>query len=448
MSRPRPSRFFNPKTNQNRQIMSTTPTEEFPWEKSPSATKPAKKTAAKAPTEGTITITDLEPVAAGEGPPIEGVPRADLPAIRENIEKQLAGLLTQADAIKVTSIDQTDLMSAARAARLNIRQVRLFVEKKHTELKAYHLQAGREVDAFKNHFLALCKEREERLQLAEDFAEHETARIQGELRVNRLIELKPFLADGQSPMADLGTLEEKDWLAMLEDAKDLHGLKVARIAREEKEREDARIAEEQRLERERQEREAEAARIRAEAEEARKENERLRAEQEAERKRVAAETARIEAERAAERRKAQEEREAQERALQAERDAAERERQQAEAAARAERERLQREAAAKAAEQQKLIDEANRKAQELERQAAEREAAERMAEAQRTAAAAEAARQAAAAPDREKVIAYAHALEAIPLPKVTTAAGKALVEKLAARITNLAAAIKDETAKF
>lgn len=417
----------------------TTHTEEFPWENATPAAAPKGRKAAA--TGATIVITDLEPMAAGEGPPIEGVPRADLPAIRQSIEAQLTGLLTQADAIKVTSIDQTEEMAAARTCRLNIRQVRLHVEKKHKELKAYHLQAGREVDGFKNYFLELCEEREKRLQLAEDFAEIETARIEHEKRVARMAELQAY-TDGIMPPTDLGKLTDEEWQQQLADAKDLKEVRVRRLEAARAAEEEARRVEAEKIEEERKKQIAIAEAARAAAEATRKENERLRAEAE-----------RVEAERAAERRKAQEEHEAREKKLQAERDAAEAERRaEREAAARerdeamrkvnAERDRAseearkaKEEARRKSDEHEKAIAAANAEAQRLQQEADRREAEQRLVEAKAKADAAEAARAAAAAPDKEKLKAYAATIAALVAPTLSAASkgtGELVAQKTAA----------------
>jgi len=374
-------------------------TAQFPWEDE-AAARPAKKGKSKPAAAPAFIVTDLEPLAAGEGPAMDGMPRADLPAIRASIEGQLGELLASADALKITSIDQTDLMAEARDLRLKIRAARLFVTKKHTELKAYHLQAGREVDAFKNHFLAMCEPREEQLKLAEDFAEIETARIQGELRVNRLIELQPFLTEGQRPQVDLGLMSEKEWADHLTDAKDLHALRVAREARERKEREAAEQAERERIERERQEQEAERQRLRDATEKAERE---LAAEREAmlvERRQIQAEAERLEGIRRKEQAAAEDER----RKAQAEIQRMERERQEerrkadeAAAKARAEAERIQAEMDRKEAEQKLL---AVRAEQEK----------------------AEAARRAAVAPDKEKLVSFAKQVQELAVPRLSPAA--------------------------
>ena len=420
-------KFFNPnQTKPETNIM--TETKQFPWEDE-AAAPTAKKGKSKPAAAPSFIVTDLEPVAAGEGPSMDGMPRADLPAIRANIESQLTVLLTDADAINVTSIDQTDLMAQAREKRLQIRSVRLFVEKKHKELKAYHLQAGREVDAFKNHFLELCEVREERLKLAEDFAEIETARIQAELRVNRLIELQPFLMEGQRPQADLGLMTEKEWTDHLTDAKDLHALRVAREARERKEREDAEQAERERIERERQEQEAERVRLREAADRAARE---LAAEREA----AALERAKREDEMRkereameAERRKAQAAIDEERRQAQAEADRLEGIRRKEQAAADEERRKAQAEIQRMERERQedrRKADEAAAKARaeadRIQAEADRREAEQRLAAVRAEQEKAEAARRAAVAPDKEKLAAFAKQVQELAVPRLSPAA--------------------------
>lgn len=432
--------------------MNSTTEESLPWATTKTTTPKAPRKAATA--SATITVADLDPVPAGESVALAAMPRADLPAIQQHIELQLTSLLAQADSIEVTRIDQVDLMAQARQVRLNIREIRLHVEKKHRELKAYHLEEGRKVDAFKNHFLDLCKVREERLQLAEDFAELETARIEQEKRVARAAELQAF-TDGSMPPVDLGKLTDDQWTALLSDAKDLKELRVRRLEKEREAAEEAARIEREAAEKARQAREEEEARIRAENEARRMENERLKAEQAATVKRLeeerarAAEERRIEEERETKRRQADmREREAAEAAHRAERAKLEAEKVAAEQAAKAEADRVRREAEAERAKQQRLIDEANRKAAELEQAAARREAEARMAEAKAKAEAAAAARKAAAAPDREKFEAFAEYVATIASPQASTPNGKDLEGRIDAKLAWLARWIKAETAKL
>ena len=394
-----------------------TETKQFPWEDE-AAAPTAKKGKSKPAAAPSFIVTDLEPVAAGEGPSMDGMPRADLPAIRANIESQLTVLLTDADAINVTSIDQTDLMAQAREKRLQIRSVRLFVEKKHKELKAYHLQAGREVDAFKNHFLELCEVREERLKLAEDFAEIETARIQAELRVNRLIELQPFLMEGQRPQADLGLMTEKEWTDHLTDAKDLHALRVAREARERKEREDAEQAERERIERERQEREAERQRLRDVAEKAERELAAERAAAAKEREAMEAERRKAQAAIDEERRQAQAEADRLEGIRRKEQAAADEERRKAQA----EIQRMERERQEDRRKADEAAAKARAEADRIQAEADRREAEQRLAAVRAEQEKAEAARRAAVAPDKEKLAAFAKQVQELAVPRLSPAA--------------------------
>lgn len=284
------------------------------------------------------------------------------------------------DATCVTEIRKS------RACRLELRSVRLESEKTRKKHKEHALLYGRAVDGFHNILLADLSPVETALQEAEDIAERAEAKRKADLKAGREAELNPIL---ETPfMGDLSELSEPDYKKVLADAKLLQQAKLDAIAKAESER----LAREEAYRKEREENE----RLKAEAI---KRDAAAKAEREAAEKKLAQERAAAEAAAKSAAEAARKEREALEAKAKAERDAVE-------AEARKERLRLQ---AVAEVERQKLA-------------AAEAEAkALREAEAKKNEAAALAANKKAAAPDREKVKAFAESLRQLPVPTLKTA---------------------------
>lgn len=100
------------------------------------------------------------------------------PSLLSNIEagftesfKQAEAWRSKALAIQITSIHQKDKMKEAREMRLTLRSIRVAGEKKHKELKADFLLAGRAIDGVKNLLLAAIVPLERHLEEQEKFAE-------------------------------------------------------------------------------------------------------------------------------------------------------------------------------------------------------------------------------------------------------------------------------------
>jgi hypothetical protein len=279
----------------------------------------------------------------------------------------------------------------ARECRLELRRVRCAIETTRKDAKADALRYGKAVDGMANVLKFLCEPEEERLEEIEQTeVRKEQARIAAlvESRTAALIEV-----DAHAEAYNLAVMDDATWTAVLADAVKA---KQDRIEAERK-------AEADRIERERKEAE-ERARIKAE-------NERLKAE--------------------AEKREAEREKEAVERA-------------KVESALRAERE-----AAQKAA--QAAADEAARVAKAAADERAKREAAEAKAKAEKAAAEkAESDRLAklAAAPDKEKLLAFAAAVENMELPAMATASGKKIIIGIASMQSKMAMWIKQEAGKL
>lgn len=340
-------------------------------------------------TENTDTIV----LSPDSGPDIETLDRADALAIWEDYRSKLEKLKTTAETLVVTDASQVAEMKLARATRLTLKDLRVSIEKKRKELGEAYLRKTQRINADAKTLKDLIEPLEERLLEQEKFAERAEEKRKAELKATREAILKPFGVDTiLYPLSDMPE-EEFQKLAT--------GLKAAHEAELEAERK----AEEERQ-----------AKAKAEAEEReriRLENERLKKEAE-ERERAAAE----ERERARKEREAIEEKARQERAA-------------IEAAAAAERKKA--EAARKAAEEQARKErEARERIEAEERSRREREEAEKKA-------AEEAARKAAAAPDRDKLEAFAKSLRALTLPELTTDGGKAASTEVRAKIQKFAA---------
>jgi hypothetical protein len=287
-----------------------------------------------------------------------------------------------------------DAPNAARTLRLAIKAVRVAAEKTRKEQKEDSLRRGKAIDGIYNvleYELAPVENAMEAIEKAEE--RREAARIAA-LKAEREEALRPY---ADPTFYDLGNMPAAQWEQLLAGQKSAHEAKLAAAAKAEADR----IAAEQA---------AKEAQARREAEEA------------AERERMRAENERL-AKVAAEERAAREE---QERKAAEERNAAEAKRVEAERAA----------AAVALAERQA-------------REKAEAElAAARKAEADRVAREQEAARQAAAAPEKQKLATLAATVRAMPVPALTTEAGKALRVKIAEQVEKMAKWIESEASRL
>lgn len=367
--------------------------------------------------------------------------------------------LERARLINVTSIEQVEDMAFARESRLGLRKVRSNVEHLRKELKADLLVRGRTIDstaaALEDKILPV----ETHLREQEEFAiRYEAARLAG-IREARAAEL---VALGTDPKlyTDLAAVSDDGYAQILAIARAAHNAKAeaarrAEVARLEAERLAAEAREADRLERVRLDEErAERERLQAE------ENARLKAEAVEREKVVEAERAERARQDAIREEALRIEREAAAAIAKAEREERDRERQRAEAAAQIERERAEAQArkareenervlraerearekieadARRAREEHEAVIERLRVAQEKDRD--ERERVER----EREEAEEKARHEAAAAPDREKLLAYAEALAAVPQPVLATTAGLSALGKIVEQVLKLVAGIR------
>lgn len=347
------------------------------------------------------------------------------PSLLANIEAGFKLSFEQAEewrakalAIQITSIHQKDKMKEAREMRLALRSIRVAGEKKHKELKADYLLAGRAIDGVKNILLAAIEPLERHLEEQEKYAERLLEQQRQAIIAERTEAVRPFIPEGQ-PLPALELMDEKQWAVYLEDAQALHEARIERAHREEAER----IAKEQ----------AEAA-----------ERERLRVENE----RLVQEAAEREA-------AAKAEREAAEKALAAERAAAAKAASEAAEKAQAERAALQakanaeRIAAEEAARKERAAIQAKAESERIAREKVEAElAAKKAAEEAKAKAEAAAKKKAAAAPDKAKLKAIAASVRKLEVPTVTTPEGEAILAEIKAKIEGFAKWIETQTEKL
>jgi hypothetical protein len=176
-------------------------------------------------------------------------------------EIQATELADKAYALVVTDESQTDLMKQGKEGRETMRKIRLDIERRHKEGKADALKEGQLYDLIKRVLLSLVTPLEEHYGKQEKFAEVQQEKRRQESYSERLIALSAYMPAEQAKTLPLGDLSPEAFEITLEGAKSM----VEKRKREEEEA--ARIRdEEQKRQREEQDR------IRAE-------NERLRNEQ-------------------------------------------------------------------------------------------------------------------------------------------------------------------------
>lgn len=300
---------------------------------------------------------------------------------------------------------------AARAARLELKNLRVSAEKTRKTLKEDSLRMGKAIDGANNILLALIVPIEKSL---DDIEKAEERRIAAkvEARQQERLELLAPMEHATHGLS-LGTMSDDAWETYYQQAKDVYEVRQARErkAREESEALAKKEAEEREAQR------LENIRLKADAE---KREAELKAEREA--AAAAAEVAR-------------------------------KEREAAEAVARAEREKIQadaaeaarkaQEAAAKAAAAQAK---AEADAKDLRDAEAKRVADEKAAAEAKAKADAAAAKKAAAAPDRAKLMQFAGMVRHLDVPLANSEAGQIVAAEIGAKVESFAKWIEAQAA--
>jgi hypothetical protein len=309
--------------------------------------------------------------------------------------------VSQAKNIRVTDVSQVREMKLARELRLTLREIRCNAENARKRLKADALAKGKAIDGIANVLKALVEPVEAYLQEQEDFAARVEAAKRDELRTARTQALAAYM-DVTALAFDLAAMPAEQFDAMLSGARMKRDAEqAAELAKEQ-----ALIEAETKARKDAEEREA--ARQRELAEARQKAADAAKAQAEAERK-AKADRAKAEAAAKAAKAKADAERAEMQAKIDAERKARE--------AAQAE---VERKAAAEASAKAKAKAEA-------ERIEAERKAA---------------ADKAAAAPDREKLLAFADMVARLTAPTMETEKGKAAAAMIQQQADKFVAWIK------
>jgi hypothetical protein len=367
----------------------------------------------------------------------------------QNIKLAFAPFFDQAEEwrkkvelINVTDATQTREMKMARDTRLALREIRIKANKVREQLKEDSNRRGKAIQGVYNVLEFLISPMEKKLEDQEKFVQKKEEERKAALKVHREELLLPYQID--TSFYQLGEMSDDSFNQLLENIKLAHDAKAElarkaendRIAKEKADLEErVRVqAEVERLRKEAAEKEAalriereKAEAVRKETEEkARKELEAVQAKARAEQK--AAEILRKETEE-----KVRKEREALEAKAKAERDAAEVVRKATEEKARKEREVLEAKIKAEKEASAKVIAEADAKLK-----------AAKDAEAKRVADELAAKKRAAAAPDKDKLKILIAQVRALPLPKMSTPEGTAIVEKIKGQVEKFAIWIEKE----
>jgi len=335
------------------------------------------------------------------------MPKEETALVKFSVEEAtIAGWKEEYCALTINGADDKDGYTTVHEARMLVKGTRVEIEHSRTGYNKKAQLHINGVNAEAQRLTALMKPIETYLEEEEGKYNEAKAAIKEEAdrkkqaqlqdRINRLAELNVTL-----PVFDVEKMTDVEFYSKLKHAK------------EDFDREKARVEEEERIKAEQEEearitREAEYARIASE----RAELERLKDEQykeqfkiDTERKRIEAEQAEVQAKIDSDRRQIEEERRATERAEAiriAERDAADK-------ATRAEHDRI---------------------AKEAQEEADKVQAAEE-----------ESKRQEALKPDKDRLHAYADALQAVPEPQIDSIAGEEIMAKVKGQLSNMVKAI-------
>lgn len=180
-------------------------------------------------------------------------------------------LLAEYEQLEVTDESQTELMQKAKDMRLELRDIRLDVKKRHDELKADVLQRANAIDYVERTVRSFIKPAEEYLEQQEKFVQRLKAEKLARLLAERKAELLMYVDDIAPYFAGLGALPEDKYKALLaqlkkakQDADKAAALEAEKLERERAEAREAKARAEA-AEAKAREAEAEAQRLRNEA---------------------------------------------------------------------------------------------------------------------------------------------------------------------------------------
>lgn len=141
----------------------------------------------------------------------------------------------KANDIVVTDESQTDLMGKARAARLELKNLRVEAEKTRKQLKDQSLREGKAIDGMANIIKALIVPIEEHLEKQEKFAEVKAAERKAKRYSDRIEALSPYVENVS--IYNLNDMEDEAFTILLEQSKKAHeaALKAQELAKAEQE---------------------------------------------------------------------------------------------------------------------------------------------------------------------------------------------------------------------
>lgn len=290
----------------------------------------------------------------------------------------------------VTSIDQAEEMKQAREARLALKNIRCEAENNRKDLKEESVRFGKAVDGVANILKALIVPLEDYFEEQEKFVDKIIAKEKQKKLDERFAQLSPYVQD--ISIYNLADISEQGFQEILTNAKIIFDAKIE--AQRKAEIEIAKQAEQRKVEEERIKLENEQLKSQALAREAE-----IKAEAEKLEKQRAKEQAENEAKLAEVKRMADEE-----------------------------KRKLEAIALAEATAKKKLEDDIKRKAEE------EQAKADAIAKAQK---------EAELAPDREKLIAYADAINLVKLPELNTPEAQERLSKAMRIITQAVLILKN-----
>lgn len=299
----------------------------------------------------------------------------------------------------------------ARTIRLKLVKARTGIIATKDAAKAGIKLEGDIIQFYNNKAVAKIQEEEARLEEIEKAAERAEAKRKADLKAERETLLAPFGVN--TAFFALDSMPQDAFDRLLSEQKQLADIRAAEAAKIEAARVEAlRVAEEARVAKEKADAEerdrviAENARLKAEADE-RERLAKIEREAAAEALRVSEAAAKVEREKA-------------EQAAKEAAEIARKEREAIEAKAKAEREALEAKVRAEKAEADKQAKVEREKREALEKAERDRVASENARQAAEVAAIA----RAAAAPDKEKLSAFASLIETLELPELSTKSGK------------------------
>ena len=141
-------------------------------------------------------------------------------------ETQAQEWMDKANLISVTDINQVAEMKQAREARLELRKIRINVDKKHEELKKDILIKGQSLDLIKRKLTSLIEPIEEVLLEKEKFAEVQGQKRKDALYSTRIQILAPLIG-AQANAFPLGEMDEEVFQSMVNGYKLVADKKIA-----------------------------------------------------------------------------------------------------------------------------------------------------------------------------------------------------------------------------